>query len=1242
MTSFVRIGTSALYRADSNTASGGWGFAITRTLPDGEELPAGPITLGDALTNLTWQGSFIYVAAGAFPGSDGNPQPFLDKLTTFIRNASVSGQGAILFLRDGSGSDLDTATLNTYVLLNRSARKITMGGPGLKVDLTGVEGLQLLINPNAQLSVPPEGDRINLDLNMPVATLGGTFPPDVKAPPTNGAQLHVGGPSSGALTFSLIVVQSSLYTKTNWGFQFLIPNASTAAPTSDYVAAWLPFADPGAPNAVLGFTAQVNPVNPRNLIKGATGTVFLFDGTGTDTALASFYRTNYGEQVTLTPVTDGSGEPAGLVINDGYRTTTQQHGFRLAPVGDFVMAIRGAGPGVPYKLLCGLSGTETIDFLPEVANAKQAGTRLRFVANRPANIPQFPLQAASPIGPPIEARVRLFDDRFETSWVSVVPPPTDPHRRAHYAAAPKGAELFGEGTAAHAGLLGPKDPGLGLPDTVVFPMLPYAGFTPQDGDHDASAAQLEQVAREIVSPTRKAAISDSNGTVTASSADMSLFPDVATAAADSDALVSTTTPTGFITRFAESDGRWKQLLLAQVGGASDVTRQMGFTGLDGELQSAFQTSDQFLVIANYQHLGPFVPARTPGPSVPLWFMPPAAPPPVTTPGFYNTINIGDWNFASDTGVKNTYGDYRSVMIVKGVKGKILDVDPKQPGEALPTSLLRSPDKWTMRNIFATPNPPDTSELGAMSNWLVDYCMTAYEKRDDPYFRNFAQIIQDPNWTGVLILKATIEDVPTELAGILAGVKDPTDFYAHHVGIEIGQIDGKNVQQTDTTSMFGLVYYIDPRYDDSQEPHTIAPTDLSAPYDFTLLTLKALFENSAVKKFDSLAQMVLNRIFGSAVTEMVDEKPDGPQPNLYNAVLLEGGVQRNGDAVVYSLASRWPNRYSLANNVLTSVELDTAQMSTRDDGSKSGKVVSWIAMSGFMNFSVIPAVRGGKPADDLPPFDIFSFGPDPDQPATLRQGLSFDGLGLEVTIPPKDAEHVQPPPVLKLVENEIAFNTSASHPRDESIFKSFQLELLGLLSGDANATHSGDKSDPASLGYLPAVTRYNLRGVSSGAGKWHGLNFKLNLGTPGALAGKVNLDSSLLVAWADDSGAAEGATDFAAFVGVELPGAGSGGELFSVQTVIKLSIGLIQLMYVPPSAGGDGETKKGGFLLVLNEIALKLLGMLKIPPSGNTAFLLFGDPEAADSAGLGWFAIYNQAKKAAESGSKPQLAETSAS
>ena len=71
------------------------------------------------------------------------------------------------------------------------------------------------------------------------------------------------------------------------------------------------------------------------------------------------------------------------------------------------------------------------------------------------------------------------------------------------------------------------------------------------------------------------------------------------------------------------------------------------------------------------------------------------------------------------------------------------------------------------------------------------------------------------------------------------------------------------------------------------------------------------------------------------------------------------------------------------------------MSTRDDGASSGQVVSWIAMSGFMNFAVLADLTGNKPAQ--PDFDIFSFGAEQGvDPA--GQGLNFSNLGLRLSFP----------------------------------------------------------------------------------------------------------------------------------------------------------------------------------------------------------------------------------------------------
>ena len=47
------------------------------------------------------------------------------------------------------------------------------------------------------------------------------------------------------------------------------------------------------------------------------------------------------------------------------------------------------------------------------------------------------------------------------------------------------------------------------------------------------------------------------------------------------------------------------------------------------------------------------------------------------------------------------------------------------------------------------------------------------------------------------------------------------------------------------------------------------------------------------------------------------------------------------------------------------------------------------------------------------------------------------------------------------------------------------------------------------------------------------------------------------------------------------------------------------------------------MLKMTQIALKLLG-IKFPPSGNTVFFLFGDPnQGAPQNSLGWYAAYNK-------------------
>ncbi len=127
-------------------------------------------------------------------------------------------------------------------------------------------------------------------------------------------------------------------------------------------------------------------------------------------------------------------------------------------------------------------------------------------------------------------------------------------------------------------------------------------------------------------------------------------------------------------------------------------------------------------------------------------------------------------------------------------------------------------------------------------------------------------------------------------------------------------------------------------------------------------------------------------------------------------------------------------------------------------------------------------------------------------------------------------------------------------------------------------------------------------------------------SPGELAGNVGLNSQLLTAWdptvnIDKNDPSQQAPPI--LVGIKLPGTGGGAKLISLQTVLKLSLGLLKLTYV---------TDKESFLLMITDIALKFLGILKIPPNGSTLFYLFGNPKSEGKAsGLGWYAMYSNAK-----------------
>ncbi len=1025
-----------------------------------------------------------------------------------------------------------------------------------------VNGLRLVIVNGAALT--PNGANLEIKLDDGIRFEPASAP-DIRS--INAGVIPFEGKTRGSIEFEVYVKTSALVDSWHMGFNFFYPSQTEGV----YVSAWLPLA--AESDDFPRFYASLNPSDPRNEII-PNHSFLTFTGETlrgvqiVPTTLNSWYRTRFGEEIVLVPSPGPFGDErpnaARLQFNGGPDLSADLQLFHLGPVGDFSLRIGDGSSTDRRDLLCGLQGSEFIAFQP--ASASGGGDFLRYTASQAAYAPGYPFPVASPIGPPVDPKAPLLDNRFITSWANVLAADSGV---VTYVAQPKGMTLFGQDDLVHKkqpSLLGMMDPSVHLPTAGDgFPLVAYAGAP-------ADAANLGDFEMQILGPTRRREIG-------LQSTGFSSSRHPAKPGALATAPYNTTTPTGFLVTVA--DGTWTKVLLAQ--NLKPVKQQMYFCNPSPELQQAFQTSQLFAVIANRDFLGALKGSSGSGECK-------------QEAEFFNSIGIDRWKLRADTG-ENRYNDYRSVILIKGMKGPLYDIIQTDQGPQT-TGLVTNPAQWTQRDELGAPTdyPPgggklgnrDPQELPVLSAWLQDYFEAARVHPETEYFRKFNEIAKDPNWTGVLVLRASIE-VPPDLAGIVAGVRDKQAFTAHHLGIEITPVSNEptTIDAKESSSMFGLIYYQDPAFvtpaDLNQEPVPIPPTS-GVDYEFRLLTLKVLFANTAIAGFQSWSQLTINKLFESQVQTI--------QGGTNNTVILKGTYENRGGEGIYNLSTDHAVQcYLRGNNIFNKIEIVTAQMNTQSDGS------SRFGLSGYLDFNVVLD-------RDEKPFDVFSFGSPYDAEAKKmldlpRQGLLFASLGIDMVAAPDPVQNTY-----TFNASNTRFDAARSTPRAQSLFINMALTLQQLVSG-------GKDSAPASSGYAPLITDATLSGV--GAGSWYGLDYQLNMGTPGNLAGNVGLTSGLLTAWAPQSGP----SGYSAIVGLRLPGTGGGAKLISLQNVLKLSIGQMALTF---------DRRTNSFLLMLTEIALRFLGLLKIPPSGSTTFFLFGNPKSGGKpSGLGWYAMFNRLK-----------------
>ena len=780
----------------------------------------------------------------------------------------------------------------------------------------------------------------------------------------------------------------------------------------------------------------------------------------------------------------------------------------------------GAGapcPPGPLPLLCGTSGLEAVSVTP-TRSGGYAGDTLRFHVGQPAFAPGFPPVTAT-LDDPSSAGLHhaRLDTRLTTAYASIAP--ATGGASAQYFAQPHGAPLFGGGRTL--GLL----PLLEQPlsdATAPFPLAAYGGASPEpvpDGFDPAELAAFEQA---VLSPVRRDALLASKP-VTAAEAE-----------AGDGAGTKATSPQGFVVTLGGGSS-WASLLLAQTASQGTTTTLEFATPVDSRVQAAFQTNQLALVATQ----------RAWDPST-----------------FANDIAIEGWPFHVAIGEEQAFGSYSNVMIAKFCHGKLTD-------------LVADPKRWTDAKTF---NAQADSELVAVSQWVQSYVGDAVASTAAE-FEHFKTIATSEDWQGILLLRVDVplDDLPPQVGALRAGLSQST-FYAHHLGIEVSKVD-ESLSVDGSSSLFGLIDYVDPAYAAAlaagASPQTPIPPAPGLTYDFKVLRMLVVFENSEVKEFQSTSQVTLNQWFGDGVLKT----RTGDGATVTNSIIIDGALQRHDGQPVYTFASAVDTVFDLDSNVLPSVEVLTTTLTTLVD-SPTGLSTFRFAFSGRLAFAALPGL------------DAFSFA-----------GLAFTDLFLDLGFDPSAAV----PRTFTFDPGKIAFDAAVSTARPASMYAALPLTLTGLVVGGSGG--------PSKLGYLdvqlPDVKRSSLPDA------WYGLQFDLDLGTPGALAAEVGWTASLVLAWGPGSG--KTATTARAAVGLHLPGAGGQSKLLSLQGVLKLTIGDLQLRCV----------EGGAYMLTLRSIALHFLA-LQFPPSGSTAFYLFGKPGATpgERSPLAWYGAYAAAQQKA--------------
>ena len=898
------------------------------------------------------------------------------------------------------------------------------------------------------------------------------------------------------------------------------------------------------PDAVPAYEANWPDATP---LKPENLFAFAFDKMAFRSCLKTVYD---NKTVLLIPQAD-----ARMVIGE-YSTPGNPSCYYLMPAGGFEISIETTTQytaGSPIKLLCGLAGTEFIQLSPRYE--AYLGDILTFTANKHTNTTT---NVAS----------------YISSYAGVIKNPANTTSPIYFTQ-PKAASLFQyEDNPLSAPLEHPilastdvKNAILNVPETR-FPMIPYGNVILSEG---LSWVELTNFELTLIAKERKKLIS----------AQVSPPPAIA-----ADALLSTpkttATPQGFIAAYSSGGLDWNSVTLAlSEAGPFEFLPYNSDTYIPNKLRDTLQSNQLFMVASSQNNS---VSGET------------------NVLGTLNSqITINGWPFEAVVPQTVSDGDYNNVLLFKYSHGSLKD-------------LVLDYTKWNQGDLFNNNNP------AAVSLWLYNYISQAelaVQKANDggsaaqaSWLQNFVDIVNNPGWNGVMLLKVdvSVQSFPKELEGLIAGI-NLEKFYGHHIGFNINKLNHTGTDlEIASSSIFGLINYVATDSDSSSTNHQTTTNSSDPIYEFEVLNLQVLFENSKVRHFASKIQLTTNSWFNE---KAVLNQSSGIQGFGIHAIEMDGHLEHHNGTNVYTFITKPAQVYqfNMQSQVLNYVEITQAKFTTlhisapvptpTPTNTSVKTITTHFIFSGFMNFKA------------QAPFDVFSFG---DTEATQVNGLAFNNLAVDMdfelsTNNATDQSTVKDQ-TFTFDPSAISFDTSISSPREESMYNKFPLSLTNL------AYSKGTSDKPNNHGYMAISVNTNTKFSALGE-VWYGLEYNLNLGTPGALAAKMDFTASIITAWSP------GGSSLQMDVGIKLPGSGGAKKLLSLENVIKLSIGQILFEAIPQT----GDEAKLAYILTFFNIGLKFFS-IHLPLHGAFNAALFGDPAGVNTptSSLGWYAAYDNIPK----------------